>query len=251
MDTVPVDQLYLKYFEKHFVSYADGGFACDAKELFDSLPEGVYDAFARVRSESEGIDRRVPLVTFNAIDRRSASHGSEVVLKGDKKRVRLIKRSLVDGAPGGSVFSVKRFTMNGHHLRVYGVYFLPGRNADGKNHATYYLTLQGADGAHTFDLQPVLRTEKVRPHVSPGDFGSYGYGFFTSLDPTGVDLSALPPGSYTVQVSMSVGGGLFTHPAGRVELGRDGGKAFSDTAGAEGDARTGARRSLRSRLRRL
>ncbi|MEU3095121.1 hypothetical protein ABZ690_09900 [Streptomyces sp. NPDC006967] len=251
VDTVPVDQLYLKYFEKHFVSYADGGFACDAKKLFDSLPEGVYDAFARVRSESEGIDRRVPLVTFNAIDRRSASRGSEVVLKGDKKRVRLIKRSLVDGAPGGSVFSVKRFTMNGHHLRVYGVYFLPGRNADGKNHATYYLTLQGADGGHTFDLQPVLRTEKVRPHVSPGDFGSYGYGFFTSLDPTGVDLSALPPGSYTVQVSMSVGGGLFTHPAGRVELGRDGGKAFRDTAGAEGDARTGARRSLRSRLRRL
>ncbi|MFI8092414.1 hypothetical protein ACIF9R_29505 [Streptomyces sp. NPDC086080] len=59
-DTVPVDQLYLKYFEKHFVSYADGGFACDAKELFDSLPEGVYDAFARVTSDSEDIDRRSP-----------------------------------------------------------------------------------------------------------------------------------------------------------------------------------------------
>nr|WP_251691399.1 hypothetical protein [Streptomyces sp. CHD11] len=251
MDTVPVDQLYLKYFEKHFVSYADGGFACDAKELFDSLPEGVYDAFARVRSESENIDRRVPLVTFAAIDRRSASRGSEVVLKGDKKRVRLIKRSLVDSGPGGSVFSVKRFTMKDRHLRVYGVCFVPGRNADNKNHAKYYLTLQGPGGAHTFDLQAVQRADKVSPHVSTGDFGSYGYGFFTSLDSTGVDLTALPAGSYTVQVSMSVGGSLFTHPAGRVELGRNGAKAFPHEAGVEDGARTGARRSLRSRLRRL
>src|SRR5690606_22662413 len=208
-DTVPVDQLYLKYFEKHFVSYADGGFACDAKELFDSLPEGVYDAFARVTSDSEDIDRRVPPVTFNAIDRRSASEGFEVVLKGDKKRVRVIKRGLVDSGPGGSVFSVKRFVMNDHHLRVYGVIFLPGRNADTRNHAKYYLTLQGTDGAHTFDLQPVQRTEKVRPHVSPGDLGSYGYGFFTSLEPTGVDLSEVPAGTYTVHVAMSVGGSLF------------------------------------------
>ncbi|WP_217167162.1 hypothetical protein [Streptomyces sp. AC512_CC834] len=249
-DSVPADQLYLKYFDTHFAAYEDGGFACDVRELSDSLPEGAYDVFARVMSRNEAIDRRVPLVTYKPIDRRSASHGFEVVLKGDQKGVRLIKRSLADGGPGGTVFSVRRFLMDGQKLRVYGVFYLPGRNADHKNHAAYYLTLHGQDTAHTFDLKPLQMTEQVRPHVRSGDFGSYGYGFFTSPDGKGVDLSALPAGTYTVQVTMSAGGALFSHPAGRVDLRQGDGEAFAHPSDSQGEAKTSGRKTLRARLRR-
>jgi hypothetical protein len=247
-DTVPVDQLYLKYFDTYFTAYEDGGFACDARELFDSLPHGAYDVFARVMSESESIDRRVPLVANEPIDRRSASHGFEVVLKGDQQGVRLIKRSLADGGPGGTVFSLQRFLMDGQKLRAYGVFYLPGRNADHKNHATYYLTLQGPDAAHTFDLKPLLMTEKIRPHVGPGDFGSYGYGFFTSPDGKGVDLSTLPAATYTAHVTMSAGGALFSHEAGRVDLRQDGDESSAYANGTQENAKTSGRKALRARL---
>ncbi|WP_432147505.1 hypothetical protein [Streptomyces sp. bgisy029] len=247
-DTVAVDQLYLKYFDTYFTPYKDGGFACDARDLFESLPPGTYDVSARVASESEAIDRRVPLVAYNPIDRRSASHGFEVVLKGDRNGVRLIKRSLANGVPGGTVFSLERFLMDGQKLRVYGVFYLPGRNAEHKSHAAYYLTLQGPDTAHTFDLKPLQMTEKVRPHVRPGDFGSYGYGFFTSPDGKGVDLSALPAGTYTAQVTMSAGGSLFTHEAGRVELRQDGDPSSAWANGTQEEVKTSERKTLRARL---
>lgn len=247
-DTVPVDQLYLKYFDTYFTAYKDGGFACDARELFESLPPGAYSVSARVMSESETIDRRVPLVAYESIDRRIASQGFEVVLKGDQNGVRLIKRSLANGVPGGTVFSLERFLMDGQKLRAYGVFFLPGRNADHKNHAAYYLTLQGPDSTHTFDLKPLQMTEKVRPHLVPGDFGSYGYGFFTSPDGKGVDLSALPAGTYTAQVTMSAGGALFSHQAGRIDLRQDGGPSSASANGTQEDVQTNGRKTLRARL---
>ncbi|MFJ4061442.1 hypothetical protein [Streptomyces albogriseolus] len=217
-ETVPVDQLYLKYFDTHFASYKDGGFTCEARELLDALPDGVYDVFARVTSETEDIDRRVPLVAYRPVDRRAASAGREVVLRGDAKSVRVIKRDLTAAGPGGSVFALKRFAMEGPRLRVYGVLFLPGRNADRATHSTYYLTLRGADSTHTVALKAVKREDKVRPHMAPGDFGSYSFGYFTSVDKEGVDLSDVPPGTYTAQIAMSTGGGLFTHQAGELEV---------------------------------
>jgi hypothetical protein len=141
-----------------------------------------------------------------------------VVLRGDAKSVRVIKRDLTAAGPGGSVFALKRFAMEGPRLRVYGVLFLPGRNADRATHSTYYLTLRGADSTHTVALKAVKREDKVRPHMAPGDFGSYAFGYFTSVDKEGVDLSDVPPGTYTAEIAMSTGGGLFAHQAGELEV---------------------------------
>ena len=67
--SVPADQLYLKYFDTHFASYKDGGFTCDARELLDSLPVGVYAA-----SEDFAHGRvRCPAV-LERIDARIAEH---------------------------------------------------------------------------------------------------------------------------------------------------------------------------------
>lgn len=130
----------------------------------------------------------------------------------------MIKRDLTAAGPGGSVFALKRFAMEGPRLRVYGVLFLPGRNADRATHSTYYLTLRGADSTHTVALKAVKREDKVRPHMAPGDFGSYAFGYFTSVDKEGVDLSDVPPGTYTAEIAMSTGGGLFAHQAGELEV---------------------------------
>ncbi|MFC9115929.1 MULTISPECIES: hypothetical protein [Streptomyces] len=251
--SVPADQLYLKYFDTHFASYKDGGFTCDARELLDSLPVGVYDVFARVTSESEDIDRRVPLVAYRTIDRRAASGGSEVILRADVKGARVVKRDLTGAGPGGTVFSLKRFAMDGARLRVHGVFFLPGRNADRATHSAYYLTLRGEESTHTVALKAIKKVDKIQPLMATGDFGSYGFGYFTAEDRDGVDLSDVPPGTYTAEIAMSTGGALFSQRAGELDVAENRSASVARRVSGRNErisTRARLRRGLRARFRR-
>ncbi|MFE6991260.1 hypothetical protein [Streptomyces pharetrae] len=94
---------------------------------------------------------------------------------------------------------------------------MPGRNADRDGHAFYYLVLQGKTGCHSFPLGVRKNPDAVRPHKQPGDLGNYDSGYFTT-GAGGVDVSDLPAGRYSVLVSMSAGGALFTKKAGKITL---------------------------------
>ncbi|MFI9152818.1 hypothetical protein [Streptomyces sp. NPDC053367] len=210
-------RLYRDYFDEYFCEYARGGFATQGELTFAELPQGTYDVSVSVTSESEGISRRTRLVSAAAVDRRQACGDSEVLFRGGKGGVKLVKRGIVGVDSAGVVFSVEKAEESGRRIHTEGVLYLPGRNADRETHASYYLVLEGKSAVHSYALSPQKNPRSVRPHKHKGDLGTYDFGYFTS-GPAGIDVSGLPAGKYNLLVSMSTGGALFTKKAGKVTL---------------------------------
>ncbi|MGC0331414.1 hypothetical protein RKD23_004404 [Streptomyces sp. SAI-170] len=210
-------RLYRDYFDEYFCEYAMGGFATQGELTFAELPQGTYDVSVCVTSESEGISRRTRLISAAAVDRRQVCGDSELLFRGGKGGLKLVKRSIVGVDSPGVSFSVTKAEESERKLHTEGVFFLPGRNADRDAHAFYYLVLEGKSGIHSFALSAKKNPESVRPHKDQGDLGNYDFGYFTS-GPAGIDLSDLPAGKYNVLVSMSAGGALFTKKAGKITL---------------------------------
>ncbi|MFI9613444.1 hypothetical protein ACIHCM_17555 [Streptomyces sp. NPDC052023] len=210
-------RLYRDYFDEYFCEYAMGGFTTQGELTFGELPPGTYDVSVCIASEDEGIERRTRLISQNATDRRQALGDCELLFRGGKGGLKLVKRSIVGTDFAGVCFSAGKAEERGGNIHAEGVCFLPGRNADRDTHAFYYLVLEGRQGCHAFPLAAKKNPDAVRPHKLPGDLGNYDFGFFTT-GAEGVDVSSVPPGKYNLLVSMSVGGALFTKKAGKVTL---------------------------------
>lgn len=219
LETTQEIRLYRDYFDEHFCEYASGGFAAPAGLDFGALPRGTFDVSVCVSSPEEGVERRTRLISPKAVDRRQCSGDSEILLKGGRGGVKVIKRGVVGGDSGGLRFALGSLAEKDRVIRAEGVFFLPGRNADRDAHAAYYLVLRNGSGCHSFRLEAKKNAERVRPHVAAEDLGNYDSGYFTTPH-GGADVSGLPAGRYTVLVSMSAGGALFTRKAGKVILRR-------------------------------
>ncbi|GAA3290633.1 hypothetical protein GCM10020295_05530 [Streptomyces cinereospinus] len=167
LETTNEIRLYRDYFEEYFCEYATGGFAAQGELTFTDLPQGTYDVSVCVSSEDEGIERRTRLVAPNAVDRRRACGDSELLFRGGKGGLKLVKRSIVGVDSDGVCFSVTKAEERDRTIHAEGVFFLPGRNADRDGHAAYYLVLQGRTGCHSFPLggeeEPRRRTAPQAP----------------------------------------------------------------------------------------
>ncbi|GGT36864.1 hypothetical protein [Streptomyces chromofuscus] len=217
LETTKEIRLYRDYFDEYFCEYATGGFASRADLTFTDLPQGTYDVSVCVTSDDEGIERRTRLISHSAVDRRQAGGDAELLFRGGKGGLKLVKRSIVGVDSPGVCFTAVKAEERDRKVHAEGVFFLPGRNADRDAHAFYYLVLQGRSGCHSFPLGARKNPDAVRPHKLPGDLGTYDFGYFTT-GAAGVDVSGVPEGKYNVLVSMSAGGALFTKKAGKVTL---------------------------------
>ncbi|MFE5603584.1 hypothetical protein ACFQ8O_30890 [Streptomyces coelicoflavus] len=213
-------RLYRDYFDQYFCEYAEGGFSTGEGVTFESLPLGTFEASICVSSPDEKIERRTRLIAQKIVDIRRSMGDSELIVKGNKNGVKLTKRSIVGSDTDGVRFSLKNSWKRDRTVHAEGVFFLPGRNAEKKNHAMYYLVLQGRRGCFSFPLEAKKNVGATRPHVTSGDVGTYHWGYFTTPGTTGIDVSAVPAGRYRMSVSMSAGGSLFTKKAGSVVLGK-------------------------------
>ncbi|MYW18413.1 hypothetical protein GT039_23265 [Streptomyces sp. SID2955] len=219
LETTGEIRLYRDYFDEYFCEYARGGFASRGGLTFAELPQGTYDVSVAVAAEAEGIERRTRLVSQAAVDRRQVCGDAELLFRGGKGGLKLVKRSIVGVDSPGVCFSVVKAEENGRRIHAEGVLFLPGRNADRDTHAFYYLVLEGKSETYSFALGARKNPEAVRPHKQQADLGNYDFGYFAS--PTGgIDVSDLPAGKYNLLVSMSVGGALITKKAGKITLKR-------------------------------
>ncbi|MET9733161.1 hypothetical protein ABZZ79_21695 [Streptomyces sp. NPDC006458] len=217
LETTSEIRLYRDYFDEYFCEYGRGGFASHGELTFAELPQGTYDVSVCVESESEGIARRTRLISATAVDRRQVCGDSELLFRGGKGGLKLVKRSIVGFDSPGVCFSAVKAEERERRIHAEGVFFLPGRNADRDTHAFYYLVLEGRSGRHSFPLAARRKPDAVRPHKLPGDLGTYDFGYYAT-EAAGIDVSDLPAGKYTLLVSMSVGGALFTKKAGKVTL---------------------------------
>ncbi|MFG3351159.1 hypothetical protein [Streptomyces sp. NPDC048001] len=217
LDTRPGKKLYREYFDEYFCEYAEGEFATEGGLDFTSLPRGTFDVSVCVASEAEGIERRTRLTSAKVIDRRLPFGDSEVIFRGGRAGLKVVKRNIVGADSANTVFSLVKAEQQDRKIHAEGVFFLPGRNAESEMHAAYYLVLQGRSTTHSFLLAAKKNATRVRRLVPQGDFGNYDAGYFTTAG-DGVDVSDLPAGRYNLFVSMSVGGTLLTKKADRVTL---------------------------------
>jgi hypothetical protein len=217
LDSRPGKKLYREYFDEYFCQYADGEFATEGGLDFTSLPRGTFNVSVLVTSETEGIERRTRLISEKVIDRRLPFGDSEVVFRGGRPGLTVIKRDIIGTDSANVCFSLTKATEIDRRLHAEGVFFLPGRNADRETHAPYYLVLQGRSESYSFLLTAKKNPERVRPLVPKNDFGTYDAGYFTT-EADGIDVSHVPAGKYNLFVSMSAGGSLFTKKAGKITL---------------------------------
>ncbi|MFJ5777859.1 hypothetical protein [Streptomyces sp. NPDC093094] len=217
LETTSEIRLYRDYFDEYFCEYAMGGFASQGELAFDDLPQGTYDVSVSIASKAEEIERRTRLISAAAVDRRQVCGDSEVLFRGGKGGLKLVKRSIVGADSPGVSFSAVKAEERDRRIHAEGVFFLPGRNADRDGHAHYYLVLEGKPGIRSYPLAARKSPESVRPHKQQGDLGNYDFGCFTA-GAAGIDVSDVPAGRYNLLVSMSVGGALFTKRAGKVTL---------------------------------
>ncbi|MFE1440566.1 hypothetical protein [Streptomyces sp. NPDC058739] len=217
LDNRPGKKLYREYYDEYFCEYADGEFATDGGLDFTSLPRGTFDVSVSVASEAEGIERRTRLTSDKVIDRRLPFGDSEVIFRGGRAGLKVIKRNIVGADSPGARYSLVKAEADGHKLHAEGVFFLPGRNAERESHAAYYLVLQDRSSSYSFLLGAKKDPARVRPLVPEDDFGIYDAGYFTTGD-EGLDVSEVPAGRYSLYVSMSTGGSLITKKAGKITL---------------------------------
>ncbi|MGV9340253.1 hypothetical protein [Streptomyces sp. NPDC003688] len=220
LSTTEAKYTYSRWFDGFARDYADGGFEPEAPSGIPlrGIPSGVYDLSVRVSSPSEGIDRRTPLVARRPFDIRRPYGGLEIVLTGDEKRVRVMRRAVIGHFSQETVFSLEKSWLEERALHVEGVFFVHGVEADSHQHAMYYLVLRGAKSTHSFRLGKSHRPAAVRAHVRRGDYGTYDYGYFATSGYKGVTLPETVTGEYEMYISMSTGGALFSASAGSITI---------------------------------
>ncbi|MGV9346631.1 hypothetical protein ACWDSD_17770 [Streptomyces spiralis] len=218
--TTEAKYTYRVHFDRFARDYADGGFEPEAETgiPMKGIPGGIYNLSVRVASPAEGIDRRTKLVARRPFDIRRPLGGVEVVLVGDEKRVRLVRRPIIGHFSPETAFSLEKSWLNDRTLHVEGVFFVHGIEAATHGHAHYYLVLRGAQGTHSYRLGKSRKPLAVRPHVRRGDFGAYEFAYFATSGYKGVALKNAAPGDYEVFISMSTGGSLFSASAGGITL---------------------------------
>ena len=136
-------RLYREYFDEYFCEYGQGGFRTPDDLTLESLPRGTYEVSVCLTSPEEKIERRTRLIAQRAIDTRQAVGDSEVLVRGSRNGVKITKRRILSPESEGVRFSLKNSWKRDRRVHAEGVFFLPGRNADKKNHALYYLVLRG------------------------------------------------------------------------------------------------------------
>ncbi|MFD4973377.1 hypothetical protein [Streptomyces sp. NPDC058424] len=222
LDATKEIRLYRDYWAGYFAEYAMGGFKLLDDSFLASLPRGNYAVSVAVGSEEEGIERRTQLVSRVTIDRRQCLGGSEILVRGGRKSVRIMKRNILGDDSGGVAYSLVKSWSRDRKVHAEGVLFQPGRNADKVTHGSYYLVLKGRGECFSFPLEAKKNATAARGQRSSEDYGNYDCGYFSTPGGEGVDVSHLPAGRYTMYISLSAGGALLTKKAGKITLRKQG-----------------------------
>lgn len=222
LETTKEIRLYRDYWDGYFTEYAKGGFKLQQDFSLASLPRGNYTASVVVTSEDEGIERRTQLVSRATVDRRQCLGDAEILVRGGRKGVRIMKRNILGDDSGGVVYSLAKSWTRERKVHVEGVFFQPGRNADKITHGSYYLVLKGRNGCFSVPLEAKKNATAARDLRNDEDYGNYDWGYFSTPSREGVDVSHVPAGRYTLYVSLSAGGALFSKKAGKATLRKQG-----------------------------
>ena len=122
-------------------------------------------------------------------------------------------RPVLGTAPREAYFRLRTSWARGPRVHLDGDFAVRGVEIPDSKAARYYLVLHGPAGAHAFAL--AAGGFRGDANVFGDGLSDYSGAHFGTRKGAGVDISALPPGTYQASVSLSCAGGLYTLPTGK------------------------------------
>ena len=145
-------------------------------------------------------------------------------------------RPVLGTAPKEAYFRLRASWARGQRVHLDGDFAVRGVEIPDSKAARYYLVLHGPAGTHAFAL--AAGGFRGDANVFGDGLSDYSGAHFGTRKGAGVDISALPPGTYQASVSLSCAGGLYTLPTGKTVHIRPTDPGAGTTAGTTGATAT-------------
>ncbi|UNK47431.1 hypothetical protein [Arthrobacter sulfonylureivorans] len=241
-----------RYFQQAYCNYRLARFSSRKHQGIDlaGLPAGTYDL--RLRLMAPDREAEQPLATGTPLSTESQRDGRLYRFRTRPGGAVLDVRPVLGTAPQEAYFRLRTSWARGQRVHLDGDFAVRGVEVPDSKAARYYLVLHGPAGTQAFAL--AAGGFRGDTNVFGDGLSDYSGAHFGTRKGAGVDISALPPGTYHAAVSLSCAGGLYTLPTGKTVQIRtaDAGTtaAMHDTAPGPASFRSGIVRLAPSALRR-
>ncbi|MGM0929077.1 MAG: accessory Sec system protein Asp2 [Actinomycetota bacterium] len=202
-----------RYYAEAACDYKLAKFTSPGKRGIDlaGLPAGTYEL--RLRLAVPGREAEQPLASSTPLSTESQRDGRLYRFRTRPGGAVLDVRPVLGTAPQEAYFRLRTSWARGQRVHLDGDFAVRGVEIPDSKAARYYLVLHGPAGAHAFAL--AAGGFRGDPNVFGDALSDYSGAHFGTRKGAGVDISALPPGTYHAAVSLSCAGGLYTLPTGK------------------------------------
>ncbi|MGM0929076.1 MAG: hypothetical protein ACQEXN_05145 [Actinomycetota bacterium] len=202
-----------RYFQQAYCNYRLARFSSRKHQGIDlaGLPAGTYEL--RLRLAVPGREAEQPLASSTPLNTESQRDGRLYRFRTRPGGAVLDVRPVLGTAPQEAYFRLGTSWARGQRLHLDGDFAVRGVEIPDSKAARYYLVLHGTAGTHAFAL--AAGGFRGDANVFGDGLSDYSGAHFGTRKGAGVDISALPPGTYHAAVSLSCAGGLYTFPTGK------------------------------------
>ncbi|MEV7648814.1 hypothetical protein [Arthrobacter sp. NPDC089319] len=206
-------RISFRYFQQAYCNYRLARFSSPKHQGIDlaGLPAGTYQA--RLRLAVPGRDAELPLASGTPLSAESQRDGRLYRFRTRPGGVVLDVRPVLGTAPREAYFRLRTSWARGPRVHLDGDFAVRGVEIPDSKAAHYYLVLHGPASIHAFAL--AAGGFRANANVFGDALSDYSGAHFGTRKGTGVDISALPPGTYHAAISLSCAGGLYTLPTGK------------------------------------
>jgi hypothetical protein len=202
-----------RYYEEAACDYKRAKFTSPDKRGIDlaGLPAGSYEL--RLRLAAPGREAKQPLTSSTPLHTESQRDGRLYRFRSRPGGAVLDVRPVLGTAPQEAYFRLRTGWARGPRVHLDGDFAVRGVEIPDGKAARYYLVLHGPAGTHAFAL--AAGGFRGDADVFGDGLSDYSGAHFGTRKGAGVDVSALPPGTYHASVSLSCAGALYTLPTGK------------------------------------
>ncbi len=202
-----------RYYEETACDYKLAKFTSPDKRGIElaGLPAGSYEL--RLRLMAPDREAELPLTSGTPLQAESQRDGRLYRFRTRPGGAVLDVRPVLGTAPQEAYFRLRTSWARGQRVHLDGDFAVRGMEVPDSKAARYYLVLHGPAGTHAFPL--AAGGFRGDTNVFGDGLSDYSGAHFGTRKGAGVDISALPPGTYHAAVSLSCAGGLYTLPTGK------------------------------------
>ncbi|MGK3710685.1 hypothetical protein [Arthrobacter sp. IK3] len=223
----PSPELSNQYYDTEYCDYSIAGFATLGHKgiNLDDLPDGLYKM--KLELTHGGVVALEDLPSTRPVEIWGESGSSVVGVLGTHEGTTLIKRPVIGAEAHGAYFQEIDQWIRGMRYHVEGYFAVPGFETPRYADVSYYLVLKAIEEdyrTHVFRLGSAHR-DGVSNRFADA-WGDYSKSYYATPQYEGVDISALAPGKYQVNVSARFGRTMYSKRLASTLVVTDGEIAF-------------------------